>query len=152
MVFDPNIAKAENDRINALLMKEPEYEEIKAYVSDIFNLTSAILEYKREICLINDNVGTHQLRIDRIKEIIKEKLETLEGKTGFTKAPGLAHLMTVPSKFEVKDPDAVPAEFVKTKMTSSVDKVKLNKAIAAGFDTNVNWLEKIEGYKTVVIE
>jgi len=151
-MFDPAKAAEENKRINAMLMKEPEYDLIVGYVEGMKLRQISIDSRIEQIKFLQDANKTDQEFIDAYKLDIKDALLDLESSTGFFKAPGLAHLMTVPAKLEVKDYDAVPAEFVKTKMTSSVDKVKLNKAIAAGFDTNVNWLEKIESYKTVVIE
>lgn len=152
-MFDPQKAKAENDRINVLLMKEPEYELIQKDIEHIKATEAAIIDYKNQIAVRNKLIQEIEAGINESKERIKANLIALESSTGFSKAPGLAHLMTVPIKYEIKDPNAVPAEFIKTKMTCSIDKVKLNKAIAIGqLDTNVNWLEKIESYKTVVIE
>lgn len=152
-MFDPAKAAEENTRINNLLMKEPEYEQIRLIHKDIQDCSGAIKHSKEQIDRERGEIEACESLILGYKNDIKCLLEKLEANTGFTKAPGIAHLTTIPAKFEVKDPDAVPAEFVKTKMTSSVDKVKLNKAIATGqLDTNVNWLEKIESYKTIVLE
>jgi hypothetical protein len=146
-------AREDNDRINALLRAEPEYLHTKEIIEHIKRLEGAAVNLQSRIKSLGETLKEYQLNINSSKELIAELLTSLESKTGFSKAPGLAHLMTVSESYEVADMNAVPKEYIITEITSKLDKKKLNAAIKSGeVAKDSNWLNVKPSYKTVVIE
>lgn len=153
MAFNAQKAKEQNDKINALLVQQPEFEQIRLIYKDIEDCNSAIKHSKEQIDRERGEIEACESLIAGYKNDIKCLLEKLEVNTGFSKAPNLAHLMTVAESYQVKDVNAVPQEYIITEITSKLDKKKLNAAIKVGVvDVNSNWLEVTPSYKTVVIE
>lgn len=152
MAFNPQQAKEEGDRINAELMALQEYDLIKQCIARIGELDKEAGGYKAQMMELAELLKGTDADVKECKSSIKDLLESIEAQSGYSKAPGLAHLMTIAEKYEVKDVDAVPQEYIVTKITSSVDKKKLNQAIKDGkIDLHSNWLEIVPSYKTVVL-
>jgi len=140
-------------KINNLLMKEPEYEQAVLIFKDIEDCRGAIKHSKEQIDREKGEIEACESLIEGYKNDIKCLLEKLEANTGFTKFPGLAHLTTIPASYDVVDLDAVPKEYIRTKITAAVDKVSLNKAIKSGAinPADTNWLTEKPAYRTLVI-
>ena len=152
MTFNPQQAKEDNDRINELLKQEAEYGPILKLVSSIKFLEKEIFEGQAEIGKAKEYIDIHRADIAFFKDRILDALLTLEAKTGYSKAPDLAHLTTTPESYEVTDESAVPEEFIKIETIRKIDKKALNAAIKEGkVDRQSNWLKINPSKKTVVL-
>lgn len=153
MTFNPQKAKDDAERLNNLLKAEPQYALIQNACTRIGIHNAYVAQAQAAINKMQQMLTDSNNCVAEEKEFIQRQLLVLETNTGFGRAPDLAHLMTVVEKYEVTDTDAVPKDYITTKITSSVDKKKLNQAIAEGkVDLKSNWLKIIPGYKTVVLK
>ena len=136
-------------KINELLRQEPEFDMILAAHNQYHDLQKAIDMNKEAMKSYQDNIRDLQEAQEVKKEVIKSLLLALEDKTGFSKAPDVAHLSTTPVTYEV-DIDACPEDYIRIKR--EVDMPKVKKAIQSGELLLGNWIKANEVKRAVVIK
>lgn len=151
--------KEENDRINNELRSLPEGLQIARLAELVAKEQSSLLRAEKEkqefLDMWDKHTKTIKDTIAASEGSIKHLLHEVESISGYSKMPtefGTYSLMQIAENFQVKDNDAVPAEYLITKMTSMVNKKKLNDDIKNGIlniDAASNWLERRPAYKTL---
>lgn len=139
----------DSKKINELLKQEPEFDQILHHHKKYHKIQDAIN-------IAQDSIKSYQDDIKRLKEAqeleaqqIKELLIALEDKTGFSKAPDVAHLMQPANTYSV-DIDACPEEYIRVKR--EVDMMKIKKDVKEGILTPSNWLTENIANRVVVIK
>jgi hypothetical protein len=144
--------KEENDKINALLMQEPEYELIEKKILIIKALDNVMLENKKFIEEMQDAIKRHDAEKTTLKAQVMQLLLDIEAKTGYARAPRLAHLTETVETYEVLDEKACPAEFYEETVSRKLVKKRLIDAVKDGkVSKKSNWLKVNPSQKAVVI-
>jgi tetrahydromethanopterin S-methyltransferase subunit B len=145
--------KTEAEKINELLKQQPEYKQIEELKAHYDTIQKSIDSRQEEINSLHNLNAVVGISLNSIEERIKELLLVLRANTGFGKAPSIAYLKRVPEAYEIADVNAVPKEYLVTKITSSVDKKKLNADIKSGVvDKASNWITVRPEYITIAME
>ena len=101
-------------------------EKIENIALFIKNLTILDEGLKREIKVLQERKKSNEKKIERLKEYLSsfltDKLETPKVKLSFRKS----------EKLMIEDEESIPAEFWKTRITETIDKIELKKAIKKG--------------------
>ena len=145
--------KDENDRINALLMEEPEYELVKAKVAVIKALQAAALDRKTAIEEATAEMKKYNAEVEEKKLEILALLQVIEEKTGYARAPKYAHVTTAVETYDVADEDACPIEYFDVVEYKKLVKKRLIDDVKTGkIGESTNWLKINKGQRVVVID
>lgn len=116
---------------SALAVNETEMvDKLDSYCRVKTNLEAEVAAYSAEIDRLQSKMNVAQHSIDRIAEVIKSTMQLYERPK--LETPLFKLSLRTNKSVNVIDEGAVPAEYIKTKTTTSVDKSTLRKVLMAG--------------------